>query len=135
MTKHTIQHWLHFTGNYLEFDNTMHLWTDCDKTTEGLLCGATFCTWETYLLEHCIKHCEWTVIPKSYNVFFLISPQLVCIVTDNLSTTSVYQLGSPLSRCLTHIDHLYWERTAYYFLPMKTRVLWTQMLFPYVVCF
>ena len=56
-------------------------------------------------------------------VFFKIAPQLVCIVTDNLSTTSVYQLGSPLSRCLTHIDHLYWERTTYYFLPMKTQVL------------
>ena len=80
--------------------------------------------------------------------FFLIAPQLVCIVTDNLSTTSVYQLGSPLSRCLTHIDHLYWERTTYYFLPMKTQVfkkkkkerkktqvLWPQILFPYVVCF
>ena len=121
---------------------------DHDKTTEGLLCGATFCTWETYLLEHRIKHCEWTIIPKSYVFFFLIAPQLVCIVTDNLSTTSVYQLGSPLSRCLTHIDHLYWERTTYYFLPMKTQVfkkkkkerkktqvLWPQILFPYVVCF
>ena len=67
--------------------------------------------------------------------FFKIAPQLVCIVTDNLNTISVYHLGSHFPRCLTHIDHLYWERTTYYFLPMKTQVLWTQMLFPYVVCF
>ena len=47
------------------------------------------------------------------------------------NTTSIYQLGTPFSGFLTHIDDLYWKGTTYYsHPPMKTQVLLTQMLFP-----
>ena len=47
----------------------------------------------------------------------------------------MYQLGTLFFFffffwCLGHVDRLYWKGAAYYFPPMRTQVLWTQMLFP-----
>ena len=50
-------------------------------------------------------------------MFFEIASQLVCIVTNDVENTYTYQLGTPFSGCLTHVDHLYWNRTIYYFAP------------------
>ena len=47
-------------------------------------------------------------------MFFEIAPQLVCIVTNDVETASVYQLGTPFSGFLTHVDDLYWKGTTYY---------------------
>ena len=87
---------------------------------------------EPCLLENSINYCEWTVSSKTYNTFFKIAPQLVCIVTDDANTTSMYHLRTPFSGCLTHVDLLYWKGTTYYFTPhsMRAQVLSTQMLFP-----
>lgn len=82
------------------------------------------------LLENSINYCEWTTFPQTYNLFFEIVPQLVYIVTYVVNTTSVYQLGTTFSGFLIHVDHLYWKGTTYYFPPMKTQMLYTQMLFP-----
>ena len=49
--------------------------------------------------------CEWT-LPQI--LFFEIASQFVCIVTNDVGTTT-YQLGTPFSGSLTHIDHLYWK--------------------------
>ena len=62
-------------------------------------------------------------------MFCDVAPQFVCIVTD-INTTSTYQLGNPFSGCLAHIDHLYWKGTTYFFSPIHTQLLWTQMLIP-----
>ena len=87
---------------------------------------------EPCLLENSINYCEWTVSSKTYNTFFKIAPQLVCIITDDANTTSMYHLRTPFSGCLTHVDLLYWKGTTYYFTPhsMRAQVLSTQMLFP-----
>ena len=44
----------------------------------------------------------------------------------------MYQLGTLFFffGYLGHVDHLYLKGTTYYFPPMRTQVLWTQMLFP-----
>jgi len=62
---------------------------------------------EPCLLEYSTNYCEWTIFPKSFNMFFEIAPQFICIVTNDVETASVYQLGTPFSRSLTHVDHLY----------------------------
>lgn len=102
------EYWLpHFAGNYLDFNNHNHLLTDCEKTIQGLLCGQTSHIWEPCLLENSINYCESTIFPQSYSMFFDVAPQFVCIVTDDINTTSNYQLGNPFSGCLAHTDHLY----------------------------
>ena len=54
-----------FGGNYLDFNNCIHLLIHCDyKTTEGLLYGPTSHIWEPCLLENSINHCEWTIFHK-----------------------------------------------------------------------
>ena len=45
---------------------------------------------ESCLLENLISYCEWTVFPKTYNMFFERAPQLVCIVTDDVKTLPLY---------------------------------------------
>ena len=82
------------------------------------------------LLDNPINYCKWTTFPKTYSMFFEIVPQLVYIVTDVVNATSMYQLGTTFSGFLIHVDHLYWEWITYYFPPMKTQILYTQILFP-----
>ena len=51
------EQWLpHFTGNYLDVNNHTHLLIDCNKATEGLLCGPTFHIWDPCLLENSINY-------------------------------------------------------------------------------
>ena len=45
--------------------NCTHLLIDCNKATEGLLCGPTFHVWDPCLLENSINYCEWAIFPKS----------------------------------------------------------------------
>ena len=61
-------------------------------------------------------------------MLFEVAPQFICIVTDDINTTSTYQLGTTFSGCLAHVDHLYWMGSTYYFSPVQSQLLWTQML-------
>ena len=97
--------------------------TDCD--VERLLASGEPC-----ILENSINYCEWTVFPKTYGIFFEITPPLVSIITDDVNISSMYHLGIPFSGCLIHVDLLYWKRTTYYPPTMKIQVLSNSVLFP-----
>ena len=81
---------------------------DCD--VEQLLAFGEPC-----ILENSINYCEWTVSPKTYSMYFEITPQLVSIITDDVNISYRYHLGIPFSGCLIHVNLLYWKRTIYYY--------------------
>ena len=55
-------------------------------TTEWILlllsCGPRSHIWESCKLESSTNYYEWTTFPKSFNMFFEIAPQFICIVTS-----------------------------------------------------
>ena len=67
-------------------------------------------------------------------MFFEIAPQFVCIVTNDVENTYTYQLGTPFTGCLTHVDHLYWNRTIYYFAPHENSDTVNSDVITYTFC-
>ena len=73
---------------------------------------------------------KWTIFPQSYKILLEVTFQFICVIINDLNTTSNYRLEVPFSGCLAHIDHLYKKGTTYYCSPVKEQLLQTQMLNP-----
>lgn len=86
----------------------------------------TSSSFEPCLLEYSTNYCEWTIFPKSFNMFFKIVPQFICIVTNDVETTSMYQVFQK--------PNIYWsfilKRDHLLFSSYENFLLRTQMLFP-----
>ncbi|XP_041438795.1 uncharacterized protein LOC121400092 [Xenopus laevis] len=103
-----------FVGAYIDNKNRTHNLENCEDTYNGKVCKLQSSVYEPCLLQNSINQCLWTVLPLSYEWMLEISPQVICVVTNQ---SVIPKMQTPFVGCIHNVSAFTWQNQTFLLSP------------------